>query len=37
VAHQIAAQHGGSLAAAPNPGGGMTFSLVIPLRQRSGH
>jgi signal transduction histidine kinase len=37
VAHQIAAQHGGALSAARNPGGGMTFSLVIPLRQRSGH
>jgi len=37
VAHQIAAQHGGSLSAARDSGGGMTFWLVIPLRQRSGH
>ncbi len=33
VAHQIVAQHGGSLWADPNPGGGTTFSIRLPLRR----
>jgi signal transduction histidine kinase len=33
VAHQIAEQHGGVLRAEANPDRGMTFSLVLPLRQ----
>jgi signal transduction histidine kinase len=33
VAHQIADQHGGVLRAEANPDRGMTFSLVLPLRQ----
>ncbi len=33
VAYQIATQHGGTISAERNPGGGMTFSLVIPVRQ----
>ena len=34
VVYQIASQHGGIVKAERNPGGGMTFSVVIPLRQR---
>jgi signal transduction histidine kinase len=34
VVHQIVTQHGGIVKAERNPGGGMTFSVVIPLRQR---
>ncbi len=34
VVYQIVAQHGGLVKAQRNPGDGMTFSLVIPLRQR---
>ena len=34
VVHQIVTQHGGTVRAARNPDGGMTFSLVVPLRQR---
>jgi two-component system sensor histidine kinase HydH len=34
VVHQIVTQHGGTVRAARNPGGGMTFSLIVPLRQR---
>ena len=32
VAHQIVEHHGGTLIAQPNPGAGMTFSVVLPLR-----
>ena len=32
VAQQIVAQHGGVLAAEPNDGGGMAFSVTLPLR-----
>jgi signal transduction histidine kinase len=32
VAQQIVAQHGGALAAEPNDGGGMAFSVTLPLR-----
>jgi signal transduction histidine kinase len=31
VAHQIVEQHGGILRAEANPGGGMTFSALLPL------
>ena len=34
VVYQIVTQHGGIVKAERNPGGGMTFSLVIPLHQR---
>jgi signal transduction histidine kinase len=34
VVHQIVTQHGGAVSAARNPGGGMTFSMTLPLRQR---
>jgi signal transduction histidine kinase len=34
VAHQIVAQHGGSLWADPNPDRGMTFSFRLPLRRQ---
>ena len=33
VAHQIVEQHGGILRAEANPDRGMTFSVVLPLRQ----
>jgi signal transduction histidine kinase len=33
VAHQIAEQHGGVLRTEANSDRGMTFSLVLPLRQ----
>ena len=33
VAHQIVEQHGGILRAEANPGRGMTFSALLPLRQ----
>jgi signal transduction histidine kinase len=36
VAHQIVAQHGGSLRADPNPDRGMTFSFRLPLRRQEG-
>ncbi len=36
VVHQIVTQHGGVVNAERNPGGGMNFSVVIPLRQRRG-
>jgi two-component system, NtrC family, sensor histidine kinase HydH len=32
VAHQIVEQHGGILTAEANPGKGMTFSVLLPLR-----
>ena len=32
VAHQIVEQHGGILTAEANPGSGMTFSALLPLR-----
>jgi len=35
VVHQIVTQHGGTVTAEKNPGGGVTFTLVVPLRQRS--
>ena len=34
VVHQIVNQHGGTVTAERNPDRGMTFSLVVPLRQR---
>lgn len=34
VVYQIVSQHGGIVKAERNPGGGMTFSVVIPLHQR---
>lgn len=34
VVHQIVTQHGGVVNALQNPEGGMTFSLVLPRRQR---
>jgi signal transduction histidine kinase len=34
VVHQIVTQHGGVVNAERNPGGGMTFVLVIPQQQR---
>jgi len=34
VAHQILEQHGGILRAESNPGPGMTFSALLPLRQQ---
>lgn len=34
VAHQIVVQHGGMIKAERNPGRGMTFSLVLPLRRQ---
>lgn len=34
VVHQIVTQHGGVVNAMRNPGGGMTFSLVLPRQQR---
>jgi signal transduction histidine kinase len=33
VVYQIVTQHGGIVKAEKNPGGGMTFSVVVPLRQ----
>ena len=33
VSHQILVQHGGRILAERNPGGGMTFTLVWPIRQ----
>ena len=33
ISHQILAQHGGQITVEQNPGKGMTFSLVLPLRQ----
>ena len=35
VVHQIVTQHGGTVTAQRNTDGGMTFSLVLPLQQRS--
>jgi two-component system, NtrC family, sensor histidine kinase HydH len=35
VAHQVITQHGGFIAAKPNPDGGMTFSITLPLRAGS--
>jgi signal transduction histidine kinase len=32
VAHQIVEQHGGILTARPNPARGMTFSVLLPIR-----
>jgi signal transduction histidine kinase len=37
VAHQIVEQHGGMLTAEANPGKGMTFSLLLPLRHERQH
>ena len=34
VVYQIATQHGGTVTTGRNPDRGMTFSLVVPLRQR---
>ncbi len=34
VVHQIVTQHGGIVRTERNPGGGMTFSVVLPMRQR---
>ncbi|MEO8594952.1 MAG: ATP-binding protein [Candidatus Solibacter sp.] len=34
VVYQIVNQHGGEVIAERNPGGGMTFSLTIPMEQR---
>jgi two-component system, NtrC family, sensor histidine kinase HydH len=34
VVHQIVVQHGGVVTAEKNPGRGMTFSLLLPLRPR---
>jgi signal transduction histidine kinase len=34
VVHQIVTQHGGTVTARNNPDRGMTFSIVLPLRQR---
>jgi signal transduction histidine kinase len=34
VVHQIVNQHGGTVTAERNPDRGMTFSLLVPLRQR---
>jgi two-component system sensor histidine kinase HydH len=34
VVHQIITQHGGEVTAVRNSSGGMTFSLVLPTRQR---
>ena len=36
VVHQIVTQHGGSVEVEKNPDKGMTFSVVVPLRHRSG-
>jgi len=37
VAHQIVEQHGGILTAEANTGGGMTFSVSLPLRRERRH
>jgi two-component system, NtrC family, sensor histidine kinase HydH len=34
VAHQIVTGHGGRIEARPNPEGGMTFQVVLPLKRR---
>ena len=36
VVYQIVNQHGGVVTAEPNPEGGMTFSLTIPIRSEEG-
>ncbi|HWB95643.1 MAG TPA: ATP-binding protein [Bryobacteraceae bacterium] len=37
VVHQIVTRHGGAVTTERNPEGGMTFSLLLPLRVRSTH
>ena len=34
ISHRILAQHGGQITAERNPGKGMTFTLILPVRQK---